>query len=37
MDNFRQPEINQAIASLETNQSLLIIGEEGSGKTAIAE
>ena len=37
MENFRQSEINQAIASLETNQSLLIIGEEGSGKTAIAE
>jgi hypothetical protein len=37
MENFRQTEINQAIASLETNQSLLIIGEEGSGKTAIAE
>jgi len=37
MDNFRQNEINQAIASLETKQSLLIIGEEGSGKTAIAE
>lgn len=37
MENFRQAEINQAIASLETNQSLLIIGEEGSGKTAIAE
>ena len=37
MDNFREAEINQAIASLETNQSLLIIGEEGSGKTAIAE
>jgi hypothetical protein len=37
MENFRQTEINQAIASLETNQSLLMIGEEGSGKTAIAE
>ena len=37
MENFRQSEINQAIASLETNQSLLIIGEEGPGKTAIAE
>jgi len=37
MENFRIGEINQAIASLETNQSLLIIGEEGSGKSAIAE
>ncbi|MCA6521755.1 MAG: ATP-binding protein [Pseudanabaena sp. M051S1SP2A07QC] len=37
MDNFRQTEINQAVGCLETNQSLLIIGEEGSGKTAIAE
>lgn len=37
MDKFRDAEINQAIASLEVNQSLLIIGEEGSGKTAIAE
>ncbi|TYQ29176.1 ATP-binding protein [Pseudanabaena sp. UWO311] len=36
MDNFRQTEINQAIASLETNQSLLIVGDEGSGKSAIA-
>lgn len=37
MENFRQTEINQAIASIEVNQSLLMIGEEGSGKTAIAE
>lgn len=37
MENFRIIEINQAISSLETNQSLLIIGEEGSGKTTIAE
>jgi hypothetical protein len=37
MDNFRQNEINQAIASLETNQSLLIVGDEGSGKSAIAD
>lgn len=37
MENFRQTEIDKAIASLETNQSLLMIGEEGSGKTAIAE
>jgi len=37
MENFRIAEINQAIASLETNQSLLIIGEEGSGKSAIAD
>ncbi|MFN5725249.1 MAG: ATP-binding protein, partial [Pseudanabaena sp.] len=37
MENFRQAEINQAIASVETNQSLLIIGDEGSGKSAIAD
>jgi len=37
MENFRAAEINQAIASLEAKQSFLMIGEEGSGKTAIAE
>ena len=37
MENFRQFEINEAIRTLETHQSLLMIGEEGSGKTAIAE
>ncbi|MCA6580481.1 MAG: ATP-binding protein [Pseudanabaena sp. M34BS1SP1A06MG] len=37
MDNFRKSEIDRAIASLETNQSLLIIGDEGTGKSAIAD
>lgn len=37
MENFRKLEIDKAIASLETNQSLLIIGDEGTGKSAIAD
>jgi len=37
MDNFRRLEIDKAIASLETNQSLLIIGDEGTGKSSIAD
>lgn len=37
MDNFRRIEIDKAIASLETNQSLLMIGDEGTGKSAIAD
>ena len=37
MDNFRKLEIDKAIASLETNQSLLMIGDEGTGKSAIAD
>lgn len=37
MDNFRRLEIDKAIASLETHQSLLMFGDEGSGKSAIAD
>lgn len=37
MDNFRRLEVDKAIASLETNQSLLMIGDEGTGKSAIAD
>ncbi len=37
MENFRRLEIDRAIASLETNQSLLYVGDEGCGKSAIAQ
>jgi hypothetical protein len=34
--SLREKEINQAIAAITANQSFLVLGEEGSGKSAIA-